>query len=138
MKKLLFILFATVGLLVNSAYGSQGGTEPFGKVCQAEELLKGKEFLGNKPIKKDFNKAVALLNEVIQDTEGSVSNQASRANALNLLAYCHLDGLGVKKNQAKAAELFEASGKLGKCLASSDAAMCYALGLGVGKDEKKA
>ena len=84
MKKLLFILFATVGLLVNSAYGSQEGTEPFGKVCQAEELLKGKEFLGNKPIKKDFNKAVALLNEVIQDTEGSVSNQASRADALNL------------------------------------------------------
>lgn len=134
---LLAVCFAMIVIVARSDGESSGGAGLLGKVYQAEELLKGEALLGAK-VEKDAEKAVVLLNEVVRDTEGMVSNQAVRADALNLLAYCHLDGLGMKRDIAKAAELFEASGKIGKCKASSDAAMCYALGLGVRKDEKKA
>lgn len=113
---------------------------PMGMLYQAQELLKGERLgSGNRDkVKHDYGGAIALLNEIVIKTAGVVSNQAARAEALNLLAYCHLEGLGVEKDQMKAVSYFEESGKLGKCKALSDAAMCYALGVGVKKDEKKA
>ena len=113
---------------------------PTGLFLHAEELLRGQKLLAPRPtrIEKDCVRAVELLNEALKKTDGVVSNQASRADAMNLLAYCYLEGAGVEKNAAKAAAMFEESGRLGKCKASSDAGMCYALGIGVKKDPKKA
>ena len=110
---------------------------PQQKLVHATELIKGIDLQGSN-IAQAASAGVKLLQEVVSETEGSVSNLDARADALHWLGYCHYVGMGVPKDQAKAAELFAKAGEKGKCWAVTDLAMCYALGTGVPQDKAKA
>ena len=110
---------------------------PQKKLLHATEIITGCDFQGSNVV-QDASVGVKLLQEIVSETEGSVSNLDARADALHWLGYCHYVGTGVPKNQAKAAELFAKAGEKGKCWAVTDLAMCYAFGTGVPQDKAKA
>ena len=64
---------------------------PWGKVNLAWALIRGKG------IKKDVNRAFALVTEALQQ---------SNRGAQNLLGYMYKEGIGVERNDVAAVELF--------------------------------
>lgn len=57
---------------------------------------------------------------------------------LNFVAYCYCNGEGVKKNQAKAIELYQKAADMGNALAMKNLGYSYQHGIGVTRDIRKA
>lgn len=85
--------------------------------------------------KGDINAGIALLQSVTM-SDDTDSEPVARASAY--LGYCAMFGVGVLRDEMKAAALFERAADSGDCEATLNLAMCYNKGLGVPRDDAKA
>ncbi len=101
MKKIIFILFLSLGIYAQNLY-----------FAAFKDIRVAKKIINTNPQKaqKLFIEASGYLKQIINN---SIANNKPSANALNLLGMLYLNGWGVDKNEQKAFKLLCAASQLG-------------------------